>query len=285
MNLINTLRIKNSFAEKFGIALNVKSTTGKVEIRPDDLEYGEGFKIIIVAEWRNLSAELIPDNFSGHLLRAMGQSVQTKKELFRVIAEKYLLKYNDLKMSINGVNVDPLKPKYWDDNWNQLGLKLLKSPIISTELTNVELENAIIEISSDFLNLILSLLPLEETAEEESIQGLPEGDLAIVKVNRYERSQINRQACLAINGHVCKVCNFNFETTYGFIGVGFIHVHHIVPVSKLGAEYVLNPKTDLVPLCPNCHAMIHKRNPSYSLDELKEIIIKNKSKNNTGASY
>ena len=44
---------------------------------------------------------------------------------------------------------------------------------------------------------------------------------------------------------------------YGEIGADFIHVHHTVPASQLGNNYQLDPLTDLVPLCANCHAMAH----------------------------
>ena len=61
---------------------------------------------------------------------------------------------------------------------------------------------------------------------------------------------------------------------YGELGQGFIHVHHIVPISKIGKEYKIDPINDLVPVCPNCHAMLHrgKDGKVYRIDELKEII-------------
>lgn len=85
----------------------------------------------------------------------------------------------------------------------------------------------------------------------------PEEALSRVEANRYERNPEARRACLAHHGTACAACGFSFEITYGEIGKDFIHVHHIVPVSQLGADYVLDPVTDLVPLCANCHAMAH----------------------------
>ncbi|MGX9901991.1 HNH endonuclease [Arthrobacter sp. SA17] len=81
--------------------------------------------------------------------------------------------------------------------------------------------------------------------------------LSRVEVNRYERNPEARRACIAHHGTACAACRFSFEITYGEIGKDFIHVHHIVPVSQLGADYELDPVTDLVPLCANCHAMAH----------------------------
>lgn len=82
--------------------------------------------------------------------------------------------------------------------------------------------------------------------------------------------------CIEQYGAFCNVCNFDFYITYGEIGKGYIHVHHIIPLSEIGKEYKLVPETDLVPVCPNCHSMIHKRKPVLTKTELKEIILSNK---------
>ena len=75
-----------------------------------------------------------------------------------------------------------------------------------------------------------------------------------------------------IHGYSCFVCGFNFFETYGEIGRQFIHVHHINPLSQIGEQSV-NPITDLVPVCPNCHCMIH-RDKKYilTIEELKQIL-------------
>lgn len=92
-------------------------------------------------------------------------------------------------------------------------------------------------------------------------------------VNAYERDGKARDACLAHHGRSCKACGFDFGGFYGEHGRGFIHVHHLKPLSEIGEAYEVNPKTDLVPLCPNCHAMIHRgREAPLSLEALREII-------------
>ena len=65
------------------------------------------------------------------------------------------------------------------------------------------------------------------------------------------------------------VCGFNFEDVYGDIGKEFIHVHHVKPLSEIGAKYEIDPIQDLCPICPNCHAMIHRENPSLTIDQLR----------------
>jgi len=99
-----------------------------------------------------------------------------------------------------------------------------------------------------------------------------EGSKKQVTVNAYERNNEARKACLAKHNYTCFVCKFNFEKTYGELGKNFIHVHHLKPLSTIKEEYKINPIEDLCPVCPNCHAMLHKRNPPYSIDELKTIM-------------
>lgn len=96
-----------------------------------------------------------------------------------------------------------------------------------------------------------------------------EGAVKSVRVNVYERDVNARSECIAIYGMNCVVCDFNFEKAYGDLGIGFIHVHHLVDLASIGHSYKVDPKADLRPVCPNCHAMLHKIKPAYSIEELK----------------
>lgn len=86
----------------------------------------------------------------------------------------------------------------------------------------------------------------------------PEGAKQTVLVNKYERNPEAREKCLEIHGTRCKVCDMSFAETYGFFANDFIHVHHITPLYQILESYEVNPETDLIPVCPNCHAMLHK---------------------------
>ncbi len=97
-----------------------------------------------------------------------------------------------------------------------------------------------------------------------------EGAVSQVIVNRYERDPAARKACLTKYGCICVVCDMDFINWYGERGAGFIHVHHVTPISQLGPDYRVDPIADLVPVCPNCHAMLH-RNPPVTVQELQEI--------------
>ena len=112
--------------------------------------------------------------------------------------------------------------------------------------------------------------------EENHQSEYQEGSVQQVIVNRYERNPNAREACLKKYGYNCSACNFNLENFYGKMGQKFIHVHHLIPLSSIGENYTLNPEKDLRPVCPNCHAMLHKTNPPLSIEELKrQIELKN----------
>jgi hypothetical protein len=105
----------------------------------------------------------------------------------------------------------------------------------------------------------------------EPIETFMEGEASLLPRNIYERNPQARAQCIKHFGATCQVCKLDFEKAYGNIGIGFIHVHHTAPIAARGGEYVVNPLTDLVPLCPNCHAMIHRRDPPYTVVELIEL--------------
>ena len=65
-----------------------------------------------------------------------------------------------------------------------------------------------------------------------------------------------------------------FGKVYGKPGDGFIHVHHLVPVSSRGKRYRLDPINDLIPVCPNCHAMLHTGNSPPTVAQLRDRILK-----------
>ena len=69
------------------------------------------------------------------------------------------------------------------------------------------------------------------------------------------------------------MCRFDFEKSYGERGKGFIEVHHIKPLSSSNEEMIINPETDLVPVCANCHRMIHRRKDHIlSIEEMNSLI-------------
>jgi 5-methylcytosine-specific restriction protein A len=123
-----------------------------------------------------------------------------------------------------------------------------------------------------------TLSPLAPAADitiypDEVPSTVPEGTRRSVLVNVYERSIDGRNKCIDKYGCACVVCGFDFAQRYGERGKGFIHVHHLKPISSIGHEYHLDPIADLRPVCPNCHAMLHRTEPPCSIEELRHSLI------------
>ena len=98
-----------------------------------------------------------------------------------------------------------------------------------------------------------------------------EGALRRVTSSRYERNAAARRDCINEHGLSCFVCEFSFEEEFGEIGRGFIHVHHLVPVSQIGKRYKVDGRRDLRPVCPNCHAMLHRMEPPMEIREARRL--------------
>ncbi|MEG4424832.1 MULTISPECIES: HNH endonuclease [unclassified Microcoleus] len=108
--------------------------------------------------------------------------------------------------------------------------------------------------------------------EVDSVQTFREGAVRQVSVNAYERDPKARQKCIDYYGSSCSICGFDFGRAFGQLGKGFIHVHHLKPLSEIAEEYEIDPIKDLRPVCPNCHAMIHRRSPPFSLEEIQMLL-------------
>ena len=116
--------------------------------------------------------------------------------------------------------------------------------------------------------------PEPEPETYDKLEGAKHQDT----VTRYERDRENRKACIAHYGYVCQVCKMDFAKTYGDLGKEFIEVHHLHPVAQ--GERNVNPITDLIPLCSNCHSMIHRQEDVSDWNGLREKYLFFKKHNN-----
>ena len=98
-----------------------------------------------------------------------------------------------------------------------------------------------------------------------------EGAVRQVTVNAHERNPQARRKCISHHGTACAVCLFDFAKAYGHQGRVLIHVHHIDPLRDADGQREVDPIVDLVPVCPNCHAMIHAKDPQHSIEEVRAM--------------
>jgi 5-methylcytosine-specific restriction enzyme A len=108
--------------------------------------------------------------------------------------------------------------------------------------------------------------------DQSSYPSNEEGKKVLKKHYSYERNRVNRSTAILIHGTQCKVCGFSFDKFYGSeLARGYVEIHHVKPLSA--GPVPVDPKNDLIPLCSNCHSMVHRRNGTIiSVVELKKII-------------
>ena len=117
-----------------------------------------------------------------------------------------------------------------------------------------------------------------ESNEVDEPEKLWEGAIRQVTVNAYERNPFARARCIEAHGTRCVVCAIDFGKVYGSeFATNCIHVHHLrslalIALSSNGENYEIDPVEDLRPVCPNCHAVIHKSDPPHSVDEVKAML-------------
>lgn len=203
-----------------------------------------------------------PASQIGLLLGAKGKNTSSALNLEMGRWGKRLVKKYPIKYSVRANGTE----RKWDlffDGWSENKLFIWQ---IKKELVEALEET--------------KLTGEQRYAEELNIEGyakITEGLKKIITVNSYERNPKARQRCISYYGCICQICGFDFEKMYGDIGKDFIHVHHLTMVSEIGLEYEVNPIKDLIPVCPNCHAMIHKKEPPFTINEMKGLISKNTS--------
>jgi hypothetical protein len=109
---------------------------------------------------------------------------------------------------------------------------------------------------------------------EEVPTTYPEGMRTVVTVNRAERSPEARLACIDAHGTSCAVCKMSFESIYGPEFAGLIHVHHLAPLARANGVREVDPRADLRPVFPNCHAAIHFGGENRSIEGVRSCLAK-----------
>ena len=269
-------RLGSSLGMQFSATLDVASNGSEVTLSPVTIHKNLGFTISIKQGWKRLSLDFTPSTFAKDLIRSMEACTEEDRSLFSSIVGTIADEGGNFIMNVNGKEQDSTNPESWSSSWETVKITLKTKPLDVNAGAEVQIFKTIQKWTELYTASILALVPVEDI--ENNIYDdvdLPDGALKRVTVNRYERKRVNRTICLHHHGARCKVCNFSFLDEYGEIGYGFIHVHHTVPVSQMGKDYKFDPVNDLVPVCPNCHSMLHRRNPPYSVEELKRIISDN----------
>ena len=122
-------------------------------------------------------------------------------------------------------------------------------------------------IKSDFSNLLVE-------------EGYIKSSQIVLRKRSRKLVEIAKKHFALHNKIYCEACKFNFEYFYGDVGKGFIEIHHIKPIFTYEGSIEKSLKSALsnvVPLCSNCHRIIHRNNSNpLSVVKLKEIIVEHR---------
>ena len=243
-------------------------------LQPQGLQAEHTFGIRTTLGWRRLQVEFEPGKFAGPLLEEMGKADGDGKSAFLSVLINCDRLGAQINLEINGVRFPLDSEQIWEQQWTRFILSMKKGQLEIGVDEGEHDSKLVCQWAGRFSSAIIAVLPTEEISGDTSsdVFGFPEGSVMEIKANRYERDRRNRAAAIAIHGTACKGCGLEMGTQYGPLATGYIEIHHITPLSELGTNYTINPALDLVPLCPNCHAVVHRQNPPLTVDELHELL-------------
>ena len=243
-------------------------------LRPIGVSNDHAFSIVVGPSWRRLRLSLALGKFAGELLSAMGQAGDNGRSAFRRILGKCADRGAAIDFRVNDTPFTVDAEEAWTQKWSRITLELSKGQLAIGSGEDREDEEVVCRWAVRFAAAVVAILPLEqdEEAGAAELRNYPEGAVSVVQVNRYERDRRNRAAAIAIHGSSCMACKLEFGDAYGEVAEGFIEVHHTTPASQLGDGYIVDPRHDLAPLCPNCHAVAHRRDPPFSVEEIKMFL-------------
>ena len=270
--------IETAFSMPFVVTQTTKDGESRYTCHP--VNEGEIFFDSTVYIHNNVRVvvEIIPQRHGGDLLYEISKATSEQRERFFDYIRILENKNAKIQFLVNGINLKTIQQ--WPSTWKSLSCRITKVPLTDDNDEYDEFQ-VISEWMKHSICLIFSTLTITDVENYPTMvceSGCEEGYLYRTTTNRYERNPINRELCLAKKGYKCQICNFDFKEVYGSIGKQFIEVHHITPVSTLGPGYRIDVEKDLIPVCANCHAMLHKKNPPYLPNELNIIITTTKAK-------
>ncbi|MFM7011403.1 MAG: HNH endonuclease [Betaproteobacteria bacterium] len=244
-----------------------------LELIPAGHPAGQTFAIRAEIGWRRIDVRFRLGSFASELMSSVRSADESGRRVFRAILDACSNAGADVALNLNGATRSHKDDAVWNESWRSFGFAVGKGMLAINEGNDAADMRLIEEWTTRVAAAVIALLPVEVEVEEVlDAHGLPEGAKMRIEVNRYERDRRNRAAALAIHGHRCMACGTDMAERYGPVAEGLIEVHHIVPVSEVGPGYIINPESDLVPLCPDCHSVAHRRSPPYSIKELQSML-------------
>lgn len=259
--------------EFVGSGGRAKDGVNWLELVPADHPTSQTFAIRTEIGWRRIDVRFRFGSFAAELMASVYAVDESGRQLFKTVLDTCNNAGADVTLILNGTRRNYQDDAIWNEPWRSFEFTISKGMLAINDGNDIADMHLIESWTKLSAAAAIALLPVAEDADDHSdVEGFPEGAKLQIEVNRYERDRRNRLAALAIHGHKCIVCERGMSELYGSVAEGLIEVHHVVPVSEIGPGYIINPQSDLVPLCPNCHSVAHRRSPPYSIGELQNML-------------
>lgn len=258
-----------AIADSLGLRIGRRILSGTsgfdYEIRLLDISSPYGFSLIVGDDYLSWMIRLEMDDSSAPLIRLMGQNSKLHSVLFSSLYAVLSERSSRVELRVNGKTLEDLDTA---EIWESIRFEATRN------YENLEEAfDCLRELLLDSLSTILCLVINQEEWTESPEDATPklEGDRQNVVLSRPERNRYNRALCLQYHGFSCFGCGYKMDEIYGPIGSGVIHVHHLVPLADLTGPVKVDPILDLVPLCPNCHNIVHRVSPPLSIEALQDL--------------
>lgn len=246
----------------------------KIAFADDDYACSVGCTLMLF--YTHIDAELSimnPPDFMEPVFRTIAGTAKSNMGAIKAFEDIFSNWSYSIVYTINGTRYQNCSLSSLSDiKWSSLGVRLNSSFIPVFDRFDFHYEN-IKQFVSGFVGF---LLLFSETYGHDIDSLKEEGFAYETSEIKYERNPVNREICLRAKGVHCSVCGLLLEDEYGEIAHEFIEVHHVTPISAYGGARCINPLTELFPVCPNCHSMLHRRIPPYSIEELRSIRLRTK---------
>lgn len=268
-------RMRRVLTETFGHPFSISETAaGEFVVAPNGTDSRGSFEVVCAIQWLSPMATFRLGRFAADLVRGMGTADSDARAA--LISLMAALSASRLRVVVraNGRPVVSVVDAVWTEQWSEFELSVAGPPLPEAASESERFDVLVLTVVAA-VGLVWAIAAESSDSGAASSRvalGFAEGAERERLVKQYERDRRNRAMCIAAHGCRCSACGFDFERAYGPIGTGYIHVHHLLPVSQLGADYVVNPVSELAPLCPNCHAMAHRREPPFTVQELRRLL-------------
>ncbi len=246
----------------------------EIELTLAGYQASETFRLRASLRWRSVVALFEPGAYAAPLANAMKNGSPEARAVCESVIAASQADGAEVRVTVGTSTSSGSIQSLWTSDGTHFTVQLSRGPL-DVNAGNLENDTAqLVKWTARLAAAMVALMPVgsEDQLADESFEGYPEGATVRVTASRYERDRRNRAAAIAIHGVRCRGCGLDFGERYGTLARGFIEIHHVTPVSRIGGGYIIDPARDLVPLCSNCHSVVHRQDPPLTIDDLQRVL-------------